>query len=88
MAKKDRGMLIGTPTTYQTLSPAGDIQMETFIPWKLVKRGVKRQVFTPLDAPQEFQIEAGAERREREAARHTPLDPGAGAGALLATAPR
>ena len=73
MAKKDRGMLTGTPTTYQTPSPAGDVQMETFIPWKLVKRGVKRQVFTPLDAPQEFQIEAGVERRERDAARHTPL---------------
>ncbi len=73
MAKKDKGTLTGDPITYQIPSPAGDIQMETFIPWKLVKRGVKRQVFTPLDAPQEFQIEAGVERRERDAARHTPL---------------
>lgn len=73
MAKKDKGTLTGDPITYQIHSPAGDIQMETFIPWKLVKRGVKRQVFTPLDAPQEFQIEAGVERRERDAARHTPL---------------
>lgn len=73
MAKKDKGLLTGDPVTYQTPSPAGGVQMETFIPWTLVKRGVKRQVITPLDAPQEFQIEAGAERREREAARHTPL---------------
>ena len=73
MAKKDKGVLTGDPVTYQTPSPAGGVQMETFIPWTLVKRGVKRQVSTPLDAPQEFQIEAGAERRERDAARHTPL---------------
>ncbi len=73
MAKKDKGVLTGDPVTYQTPSPAGGVQMETFIPWTLVKRGVKRQVFTPLDAPQEFHVEAGTERRERDAARHTPL---------------
>ncbi len=28
--------------------------METFIPWTLVKRGAKKQVITPLDAPQAF----------------------------------
>ena len=57
MAKKDKGVLTSDPVTYQTPSPAGGVQMETFIPWTLVKRGVKRQVSTPLDAPQEFQIE-------------------------------
>ncbi len=43
MAKKDKGLLTGDPITYQTSSPAGGVQMETFIPWTLVKRGVKRQ---------------------------------------------
>lgn len=73
MAKKDKGLLTGDPITYQTPSPAGGVQMETFIPWTLVKRGVKRQVITPIDAPEQFQVEATVERRERKAAQDTPL---------------
>jgi hypothetical protein len=73
MAKKDKGLMTGDPITYQTPSPAGGVQMETFIPWTLVKRGVKRQVITPIDAPEQFQVEATAERRERKAAQDTPL---------------
>lgn len=73
MAKKDKGLLTGDPITYQTPSPAGGVQMETFIPWTLVKRGVKRQVITPIDAPEQFQMEATVERQERKAAQDTPL---------------
>ena len=73
MAKKDKGVQTGEPVTYRTPMPAGGVQMETFIPWTLVKRGVRRQVTTPLDAPQEFQVEAAVERRERKAAQDTPL---------------
>lgn len=73
MAKKDKGLLTGDPITYQTPSPAGGVQMETFIPWTLVKRGVKRQVITPIDAPEQFQVEATVERQERKAAQDTPL---------------
>ncbi|MBA2350973.1 MAG: hypothetical protein H0V78_04030 [Burkholderiales bacterium] len=68
-----KGLLIGDPVTYQTPSPAGGVQMETFIPWTLVKRGVRRQVITPIDAPEQFQVEATVERRERKAAQDTPL---------------
>ena len=73
MAKKDKGLLTGDPITYQTPSPAGGVQLETFIPWTLVKRGVKRQVITPIDAPEQFQMEATVERQERKAAQDTPL---------------
>ena len=52
MAKMDKGVLTGKPVTYQIPSPAGEVQMETFIPWTLVKRGVRREIITPLDAPQ------------------------------------
>ena len=51
MAKMDKGVLTGNPVTYQIPSPAGGVQMETFIPWTLVKRGVRREIITPLDAP-------------------------------------
>ena len=73
MAKKHTGLLTGAPVTYQTPSPAGGVQMETFIPWTLVKRGVRRQVITPIDAPQEFAVEATLEKRERKTNQDTPL---------------
>ena len=73
MAKKDKGVLTGEPVTYQAQRPAGGVQMETFIPWTLVKRSVKRQIVTPLDASTEFEIEAKLERRGHDASRHTPL---------------
>ena len=73
MAKKHTGLLTGTAVTYQAPSPAGGVQMETFIPWTLVKRGVRRQVITPIDAPQEFAIEAALEKRERKTNQDTPL---------------
>jgi hypothetical protein len=73
MARKDRGALTGDPVTYEVPSPAGGVRMETFIPWTLVKRGVKRQVIAPIDAPEAFQVEAAAEQRERLAVEDTPL---------------
>ena len=73
MAKKDKGLITGEPVTYQIPAPAGGVQMETFIPWTLVKRGVRRQVITPIDAPEQFQSEATAQGRERDAAKDSPL---------------
>jgi hypothetical protein len=73
MSKKHRGHAKGDPVTYQTPLPAGGVQMETFLPWTLVRRGLKKQVITPLDAPQEFLEEARRERLVREMAQDTPL---------------
>ena len=73
MSRKHRGKIKGNPITYQMPSPAGGIQMETFIPWTLVKRGHKKQVSTPLDSPQEFLEEARREQEARESAQDTPL---------------
>ena len=73
MAKNDKGMMTGEPVTYQIPAPAGGVQMETFIPWTLVKRGVRRQVITPIDAPEHFQREAVVERSARKHARDSPL---------------
>ena len=73
MAKMDKGVMTGKPVTYPIPSPAGGVQMETFIPWTLVKRGIRREIITPLDAPQAFTVEAEAERTKRKAAQNTPL---------------
>ena len=73
MSKKHRGQIKGDPVTYQTPLPAGGVQLETFLPWTLVHRGFKKQVITPLDAPQEFLSEAALERKEKTAAQDTAL---------------
>ena len=73
MSKKHRGRFKGDPVTYQLPSPAGGVQLETFVPWTLVKRGNKKKLITPLDAPQEFLSEATREREARAAAQDTPL---------------
>ena len=73
MSRKHRGRATGDAVTYQTPLPAGGVQLETFLPWKLVQRGFKKEVITPLDAPQAFVEEARRERRLREATRDTPL---------------
>lgn len=72
MAKNDKGMVTGDPVTYQIPAPAGGVQMETFIPWTLVKRGVRRQVITPIDAPKQFEKEAGVERSARKQVKDSP----------------
>lgn len=73
MSKKHRGHAKGDPVTYQTPLPAGGVQMETFLPWTLVRRGVKKQIITPLDAPQQFLDDARRERQMRETDQDTPL---------------
>ena len=68
MSKKHRGRFKGDPVTYQLPNPAGGVQLETFVPWTL-----KKQVITPLDAPQEFLSEATREREARSTAQDTAL---------------
>jgi hypothetical protein len=53
--------------------------METFPPWTPVRRDLKQQVITPLDAPQAFLDEARRERcgcrrdiGKRQPSCHTP----------------
>ena len=65
--------MTGEPVTYQIPAPAGGVQRETFIPWTLVKRGVRQQVITPFDAPEHFEKEAVVERSARKQAKDSPL---------------
>lgn len=73
MSKKHRGRINGSPVTYQLPAPAGGVQLETFVPWTLVKRGLKKQVITPLDAPQAFLEEARREQETRESIQDSAL---------------
>ena len=72
MPKKGQAVT-GKAVTYQLPDPAGGVQLETFIPCTLTKRGVKREVITPLDAPEAFREEAAAERQARKASEDSAL---------------
>ena len=72
-SKKHYGKQTGRPTTHELPTPAGGVRLETFVPWTLVRRGLKKRVITPLDAPQEFLSEAALERKEKTAAQDTAL---------------
>ena len=50
-----RGTAIyGNPKHSKAVAPAGGVEMVTFIPWKLIKRGVRREIITPLSSPDQF----------------------------------
>lgn len=73
MSIKHYGKQTGRPITHELPAPAGGVRLETFVPWSLVKRGYRKQVITPLDAPQEFLSEATREREARAAAQDSAL---------------
>ena len=72
-SKKHYGKQTGRPITHELPTPAGGVRLETFVPWTLVRRGLRERVITPLDAPQEFLSEAALERKEKTAAQDTAL---------------
>ncbi len=72
-SKKHYGKQTGRPVTHELPTPAGGVRLETFVPWTLVRRGLKKQIITPLDAPQEFLSEASRERAARAAAQDRAL---------------
>jgi hypothetical protein len=64
MNTKLRVRIAGDPVTYRLPTPAGGVRLETFVPWTLVKRGAKREVITPLDAPEAFVDRADREHQD------------------------
>ncbi len=73
MSKKHYGKQTGRPVTHEIPTPAGGVRLETFVPWRLVQRGSKKQIITPLDPPQEFLSEAAREREARAAGQDSAL---------------
>lgn len=72
-SKKHFGKQTGRPITHELPTPAGGVRLETFVPWTLVRRGLKKRVITPLDAPQEFLAEAAQARETLVAAQDSAL---------------
>ena len=71
MPRRGQGRITGQPVTTAILLPAGGVKLTTFIPWTLVKRGMKNEIITPLDAPEAFREEA--ERQAKKAEQSSPL---------------
>jgi hypothetical protein len=71
--KKHYGKQTGRPVTHELPTPAGGVRLETFVRRTLVRRGLKKRVITPLDAPQEFLAEAKRDRAAQAAAQDSAL---------------
>ncbi|RYU57190.1 LacI family transcriptional regulator [Methylolobus aquaticus] len=57
MPRKGQGRIKGRPVTKAIPQPAGGVQLETFVPWALVKRGARKKVVTPSGAPESLRME-------------------------------
>ncbi|MDI6751172.1 MAG: hypothetical protein QMD73_13435 [Rhodocyclaceae bacterium] len=71
--RKHYGKQTGRAVTQVLPTPAGGVRLETFVPWTLVRRGLKKRIITPLDAPQEFLAEPPQERAAQVAAQDSAL---------------
>lgn len=70
MPRKGQGRITGRTVTKEIPQPAGGVRLETFVPWTLVKRGVKKRIVTPIETPAAFRV--AAVQRPQEAATETP----------------
>lgn len=66
MPAKSYGVQTGRAVTRAIPSPAGGVRLETIVPWKMVQRGCRREVITPLGAPLEFAKPVQAKRRTED----------------------
>lgn len=55
MSHRHRGITRGASSTREMPTPAGGVVIETFVPWTMVRRGVRTRIITPLGQAQEFQ---------------------------------
>jgi hypothetical protein len=67
------GQQTGISTTHTLPTPAGGVRLETFVPWELVRRGVRRQVVTPSGEPLELGTPASKQNDIKAETHDTPL---------------
>ena len=73
MPRRAEGRLTGQPVTTEIPQPAGGVKLVTFIPWTLVKRGMKKEIITPIETPEAFTVEAAEERKQKTAEQPSPV---------------
>ena len=73
MPRKAQGRINGRPPPKAIPQPAGGVRLETFIPWTLVKRGMRRQAITPIETPAPFLESVESEKELRAHEQHSLL---------------
>ncbi len=58
MTRRNRCLVLGKAVNREIPTPAGGVVIETFVPWKMVRRGVRKRIVTPLGEPEAFAGEA------------------------------
>lgn len=73
MSTKHRGRIEGAPVTQKLPTPAGGVKLETFVPWRLVRRGIRRAVIAPPGAPRAVEAHSTGASPPRPEAKDTAL---------------
>jgi hypothetical protein len=63
MSRRNRCIVQGKAITREIAAPAGGVTIETFVPWKMVRRGLRKSILTPLGEPQAFAREDRAAKQ-------------------------
>ncbi len=66
MTRRNRCLVQADTVTREIPAPAGGVVIETFVPWKMVRRGVRKRIVTPLGQPEAFAGEASADAGAEE----------------------
>jgi hypothetical protein len=73
VSTKHRGRIEGAPVTQRLPTPAGGVKLETFVPWRLVQRGIRRAVIAPPGAPKGVEVHSTWAGPARTEAKDTAL---------------
>jgi hypothetical protein len=66
VTRRNRCLVQADTVTREIPAPAGGVVIETFVPWKMVRRGVRKRIVTPLGQPEAFAGEASADAGAEE----------------------
>ena len=86
MSTKHRGHIEGAPVTQKLPTPAGGVKLETFVPWRLVQRGIRRAVIAPPGAQKAAEVVSAGGRAAAHRSQGHGVVACAWAGAPLAAA--
>lgn len=69
MTRRNRCMVQAESVTREIPAPAGGVVIETFVPCRMVRRGIRKRIVTPLGLPEAFADEADKDETPED----TPL---------------
>ena len=73
MPRRAEGRITGKPITNEIPLPAGGVKLEVFIPWSLVKRGMKKEIIATIDSPAAFTVKAAEKRQQKQTEQLSPV---------------